>query len=303
MRLCRFPTVFTAMADVFAGFLLTHASLSPLPQFLGLLAASAGLYLSGMVWNDVFDVAQDQQERPQRPLPSGTVSRTGAVRFAAGLMALGLLAAGCIGIPSLAVALLLAAAILLYDRFLKRTLLGPLAMGSCRFLNILLGASAAGAALSDVWRLPQIWLALALGTYVAGVTWFARTEARQSSRLALIGGCAVLNAGLAMLALWIIDALPAWGIPIPRGAVRQPMNALFIWGVIGLTINRRAWAAIADPEPALVQLAVGIMLLSIISLDALLIYVQLGDAGIPFALGTLALAVPAVLLRRWIPLT
>ena len=42
------------------------------------------------------------------------------------------------------VAALLAACILLYDAWLKRTPLGPLAMGGCRMLNVLLGMSALG---------------------------------------------------------------------------------------------------------------------------------------------------------------
>ena len=43
-------------------------------------------------------------------------------------------------------ALVLIAFILLYDAKMKRTWLGPFYMGGCRFLNVLLGASAAGAA-------------------------------------------------------------------------------------------------------------------------------------------------------------
>ncbi len=42
-------------------------------------------------------------------------------------------------------ALLLTAAIFLYDGWLKRTLVGPVGMGACRFLNVLLGMSPAAA--------------------------------------------------------------------------------------------------------------------------------------------------------------
>ena len=80
LRLLRLPTVFTALADIFLGFLLTHPTLTtdegpnPLPSFLLLCAASAGLYLSGMVFNDYFDRLIDAEERPNRPIPSGAIS-------------------------------------------------------------------------------------------------------------------------------------------------------------------------------------------------------------------------------------
>ena len=42
---------------------------------LGLLvAASTALYASGVVLNDVFDLEQDRQDRPDRPLPSARIS-------------------------------------------------------------------------------------------------------------------------------------------------------------------------------------------------------------------------------------
>ena len=40
---------------------------------LTLLAATC-LYAGGMVLNDVFDLAIDRKERPERPLPSGRIS-------------------------------------------------------------------------------------------------------------------------------------------------------------------------------------------------------------------------------------
>ncbi|HAH43432.1 MAG TPA: hypothetical protein DCM07_00995, partial [Planctomycetaceae bacterium] len=52
-QLMRLPAVFTAMSDIILGFLLTHGSFSPPISFALLLVASASLYLSGMVFNDV----------------------------------------------------------------------------------------------------------------------------------------------------------------------------------------------------------------------------------------------------------
>ena len=74
----RLPNVFTAMADIFMGFWLTHETLSPIGVFLLLLASSSFLYTAGMVLNDIFDLEQDRRERPQRPLPSGRILRPNA---------------------------------------------------------------------------------------------------------------------------------------------------------------------------------------------------------------------------------
>ena len=63
----------------------------------------------------------------------------------------------------------------LYDRRLKGTLIAPLGMGACRFLNVLLGMSAA----AEPWYEVHWLIAAAVGIYIAGVTWFARTEAEQ----------------------------------------------------------------------------------------------------------------------------
>src|SRR5262245_5428925 len=77
LRLFRAPNVFTAIADVMMGFFVVHGGFQPTAP-VGLLvclaAASALLYMAGMVLNDVFDFEVDAEERPFRPLPSGQIS-------------------------------------------------------------------------------------------------------------------------------------------------------------------------------------------------------------------------------------
>ena len=74
LRLLRAANVFTALTDVMMGYACVQRGLVPLPPLAGLLAASALLYLAGMVLNDVFDIDDDRRERPQRPLPAGRIS-------------------------------------------------------------------------------------------------------------------------------------------------------------------------------------------------------------------------------------
>ena len=135
LKLMRLPTVFTALSNVLCGYLITSpVELRRLPfdrTLWMLLACSAGLYLSGMVLNDVFDAQLDSEERPERPIPSGQISRRAAAIFGSLLMGLGILAGGTVGTATLITALGLAACVIAYDRFLKATIAGPLAMGSC----------------------------------------------------------------------------------------------------------------------------------------------------------------------------
>jgi 4-hydroxybenzoate polyprenyltransferase len=303
LRLCRIAAVFTALADIAAGYLLSHLEIEAPREFLLLLGASAGLYLSGMVFNDVFDVEQDRQERPQRPIPSGSISRRGATVFGTVLMAGGLLCAALAGRNSLLVALLLASMIVLYDGVLKKTPLGAIAMGCCRFLNMILGASSAGAMFADAWKMPQLWMALAMGVYVTGITVFAGREALLSRRARLVTGLLIIDAGLLMLAVWITGLNNSWGLEIGHSGVPSPLPVFAVWGMIAFTTNRQSLRAIASPAPEQVQGAVSLLLLSIISLDALMIYFRLGDAGMVAVVGTLFLIVPAVVLRRFISMT
>src|SRR5262245_60641130 len=178
LQLCRFAAVFTAMADIFLGYLLTHDGFESARDFGLLLGSSSCLYLAGMVFNDVFDSAVDARERPKRPIPSGRISSRAAIIFGALLVAAGLALSGAGGTQSAIVAGLLTGCIFLYDGVLKAGILGPPAMGACRFLNVILGASAAPL----VWQMPQLAIASGLGIYIVGVTWFARHEAGTSRR-------------------------------------------------------------------------------------------------------------------------
>jgi hypothetical protein len=295
LQLLRLPTVFTAMADILLGFILTHRQISAEngPKFAGLLFASSCLYLAGMVFNDVFDVKQDAQERPNRPIPSGRVSLRNAAILGALLMAGGVAAAATVAPWSLFIAGCLVPAILGYDALLKPTPLGPLGMGLCRFLNVMLGASDYGwQARVFFWGNPQLLCAIGLGTYIVGVTWFARTEARQSSRLQLTAALLVCLGGIGLLA-WLVHGRPS--------ELQDPTVVFLLLGMIAANVALRALAAIADPAPGRVQAMIRLMLLSYVMLCATLVYWHTGDSTL--ALITACLVIPATVLGRTIPMT
>lgn len=297
LQLVRFPAVFSAMADIGLGFLLTHNDWliddCPLP-FALLLASTCGLYLAGMALNDVFDRQVDAQERPLRPIPSGRVSLKAAVGLSAGLIIGGLVAAAFVGLTSLIVAGLIVVAVLAYDGSLKKTPVGPVSMGSCRFLNVLLGASA-GMTLSGLFAAPQIWVALSLGVYIAGLTWFARNEAGVSHRTQLIPAMVVINTGLIGL-VWLATN-EAYGL----GGRAPTARVVFAWAMVAIVVNRGLLLALSDPQPELVQRAVKTMIQWLIVLDAVMIYAASGNPA--YAIGTAALIVPAMLIGRWVFVT
>jgi len=295
LQLCRFAAVFTAMADIFLGYLLTHrGGFESECDFGLLLGSSSCLYLAGMVLNDVFDRRVDAEERPKRPIPSGRVSLREAISLGTGLVALGLALSIGVGVASVTVAGLLTACIFLYDGLLKSTLLGPAVMGACRFLNVMLGASAATlpSGVSATWSMPQLAVAAGLGVYIAGVTWFSRHEAGESPRWQLTGALMTVNLGLVMLIGFVLH----WPDVLERS-----WNTALALGFIGIIINRRLLAAVFDPVPAKVQASIRTMLLSLIVLDASLVFFVQEDRL--YSIAVVLLLIPATFLSRMLAIT
>jgi 4-hydroxybenzoate polyprenyltransferase len=293
-QLVRLPNLPTALADICLGALATGALPRHWLPFLLLLPASGCLYCGGMVWNDFFDVDQDRTERPNRPIPSGRVTRREAGVFGAGLLAGGVLLALLAGLSqalvadgttrlSAVLACLLVGCIFLYDGWLKRTPMGPVAMGSCRALNVLLGVSTAGSLAP-----PGLHLAAVVGLYIVGVTWFARTEARTSNRSALKGAAGVMLAALLL------------AIPLPVTGPATSSSFLFPYLLVGLgfAVGLPVRTAIADPSPANVQTAVKRAIFALVVLDAVLATACAGAVGLLILL----LLTPSLYLsrRRWL---
>lgn len=288
LQLCRFAAVFTAMADIFLGYLLSHSGFDSPRDFGLLLGASSCLYLAGMVFNDVFDRETDARERPQRPIPAGRISLRAAVRSGVLLVVAGLVLACTAGMNSAIVAGVLTAYIFLYDGLLKSTIIGPLAMGACRFMNVMLGASGA----PEVWALPQLAVAGGLCIYILGVTWFARQEAGTSKRRHLSAAQMTVNLGLVVLIAFVLH----WQDNFDRS-----FRAVLILGAVGVNVNLRLLKAVLTPAPAFVQAAIKTMLLSLIVLDAALVFFV--QENVLYAMAVVLLLVPATLLGRVLAIT
>ncbi|MCE9562284.1 MAG: UbiA family prenyltransferase [Planctomycetes bacterium] len=296
-QLMRAPNVFTAFADI---ALATAAGVAVMPEVPGsfwlsafLLALTSGsLYLAGMVWNDYFDRAEDAVARPFRPLPSGRVRVRTAVLLGVALFAAGLGFAVLAGMPGdaawnpspFAYAIAITVAVLMYDGGLKLTPAGPVAMASCRFLNVLLGLSAIPDTALDLEI--RIQLAGVVGVYIVGVTWFARTEEGRSSSRHLLSAASVIAVSL-VLALVLKAKLPA-----ESGSVTFP----YLLVLFGFLIGRPIARAVSNPGSRQVQAAVKRCVLGLVVLDAVLATAFVGLPG----LAILLLLPPALVIGKWV---
>lgn len=304
LQLCRLPNVFTAVSNIAGAYLLTHADLADWPTFALLVGSSACLYLAGMVLNDVYDVRQDAEERPFRPIPSGRIDIASARQFGWGLLAAGVLFAAATSArlhspAPLVVAVLLAVCVWLYDGVLKATPAAPLVMGLCRMLNVLLGLSPVATGPFS-WH-PMFWcIAVGVGVYTVGLTWFARGEARSgASSLRLLAGLLVMFAGIALIGYF--PKLRDYALPEaaqPDRAVQMGVAWVLLWVLFGFFAGRRALVAVAAPEPEYIQAAVKQAIFSLVIYDAAICAAARGP--IPYAVAILVLLVPMNLLGRWV---
>jgi hypothetical protein len=175
-RVSNLPTV---LSNVLCGAALSGQPLRAAPL---VLATSAGalFYVGGMFLNDAFDAAIDATERPERPIPSGRVTRErvlalGFGMLAAGLVLLAIAAFGGFspaGAPLVAAGMVTALAVVVYDRWHKGLAWSPVVMGVCRAGLYVIGALAVSERLDRGVALAALTLLL----YIVGLTHIARFE-------------------------------------------------------------------------------------------------------------------------------
>ena len=275
LELVRPPNVTTAMADVLAGYAVAGAAWPG--SIAWLLGATVCLYAGGIVLNDVFDVDIDRVERPERPIPSGRVSRTAAARFGGSLLGIGALLAWGGGLATGLVAAATALCILLYDAIGKRQSWGPVNMGLCRSGNLLLGVAATPAALGWAWPLALLPLA-----YITAVTAVSRGEVHGGNRP--VAALALIFLGAVLLALLWLSSVPHWS---PPGLL---LLAALAYRVLPPFV--RTWQ---HPSAATTRLAVRSGVLSLMLLDAVIGAVY---AGAVYAAGMVVTALAAGWLAR-----
>jgi 4-hydroxybenzoate polyprenyltransferase len=251
LELVRPANVATALADILAGYAV--AGMPDNRSLAWLLLSTAGLYAGGVVLNDVFDRHVDRLERPERPIPSGRVPTPAAAALGGALLTLGGMSAAVANPTAGSIASLLAACIVLYDAWGKRQgLVGPLNMGMCRGLNLLLGIAAAPAMLQTAWPLGLVPL-----LYITAVTAVSRGEVHGGPRG--VGLFALISL---ILVLGALLALAAYG----EGSGSWAAIAFAL--ALGWRVLPAFWFAYRTPEPGPIRHAIRTGVLSLVLVDA-----------------------------------
>ena len=256
-RVSNLPTVWT---NVLAGAVIAGGDWRDW-RVGAMLAAMSLFYVGGMYLNDYFDRAIDARERPERPIPSGAISARTVATVGFGLLGAGFLATAAMGPVPAAMAALLAGAIVAYDLRHKGNPFAPVVMGACRAFVY----GAAAAALTGSIPVAVAVSGVAIGAYVAGLTYAARQES-----LDKVGN------------LWPL-ALLAAPLAVSIDAVRQGSGAIAIYVMAAAWIAAAIYLLARRPVTGSVSRAVGWLIAGI----------SLCDAAILASVGAIAPAVAA----------
>lgn len=272
LALARFSNAPTVVSNVLAGVALAgvmRPAYTPIGDTALLALAMVLYYTAGMYLNDLFDVAIDARERPERPLPAGRVSRLEALSVTILLFALGTLLLAFVGRAALISGLVLVLLIVLYDAWHKTNRFSPLLMASTRVMVYVTAFVAFAPGLS----VRLVFWALVLGLYIVGLTYIAKTETRSLTDY--------WPAGLLLLpALVGAVSLPFWHLWLPLGL------ALWVtYSVSYVYLSRQIGRAIG-------QLIAGVSLL-----DALVVLLFGTTGGVVWALVAFVLT---LFLQRYI---
>jgi 4-hydroxybenzoate polyprenyltransferase len=271
-RASNLPTVWS---NCLAGWWLGgHTNAAKLPF---LFAGITLLYIGGMYLNDVVDMNFDALHRKERPIPSKAISANTVWKLALLWFALGLACLFCVGSTTGMLGVTLFSCILFYDAVHKLIVFSPVLMGACRFFVYLVAASVNGPLTG--WAM---WCGLALGIYVAGLSFLAR---RESAR----GPIPYWPMGL--LAIPIVLAF-LMNIGSYRNSAALLSFVLALW--ILRSLRSMLWALDRNVGRAVAGLLAGIIFVD---------WVAVADAPRPLGVAFLALFGLTLLFQRFIPAT
>lgn len=290
LQLVRPPNLFTVPGDPLAGFVVAGVGAGGVPSLslavLPVLSALC-LYVGGLIGNDVADEAEDRRDRPERPIPSGRISRREALAAAVLCGVLGLLLALAAGGRVFLAAVLVQVAVLAYNGGLKRfTIPGALAMGACRGGSVLLGATAVGWPACGSSGLVVV-LAIGMMLYIAGVTWIADRETE------------TLRLGFRRW-LPLVIVLGLWALAGVSHARWRQMPVVFwlLGGAAAAWSIRQAWQLRGTPPPPAVGRSVGALIRGLLLMQVGFCALG-GTHGLAAAAGLLVLWPLSAVVARW----
>jgi len=191
IRLFRPELPLAAGVCVLAGQVLTTGTLPPLRT--GLLGFICIFAISGsaLVLNDYFDFEVDKINAPQRPLPSGAVSRVEALGLTVLATIIGLASAFALGLNALLISVFLWIIGFLYNwRFKQSGLPGNLMVSTSVALSFIFGAATMNEPWNKiVWVFSLMAFLLDLGEEIAGDAMDMEGDKKRNSRsIALLKG-------------------------------------------------------------------------------------------------------------------
>ncbi len=248
-----------------------------------LMISSGLLYVSGVIFNDYFDIEIDRKERPSRPLVSGKVSKRNAMKIGLISMISAAILSFFVSWSSFAIAIFLSSAIFAYDYKLKHNrILGPISMGGSRFLNVLLGSSPLLQLPINVNLGKPFFVAIILFVYVVVIILFSKKEisGMNSKKQTVI---------LFSIVYFIIATI---GIAIVLGVFKTWSIVILVCFVVIISL---IFKQIIVRDATSIQKGIKNMIISIIILDSIFVS---GTAGLLYGLPTLLFLLPTVLLSR-----
>lgn len=281
--------IITAWADILSGFGITGLVFIGLSgsftfynyfDLFWLILSTTGLYGGGVVFNDVFDYKLDKIERPERALPSGRASMSGGIALGVALILVGILAAFQVSSFSGKLAIIIAVAALHYDKIGKHNaFIGPLNMGFCRGLNLMLGMSVAAEAVYYNWFICLIPI-----IFISAITMISRSEVSGGDKKTIAFGAglfSIVAVFIALLGLFSDNFDVIYALPF---------LVFFI-----VMVFKPLIAAFKSPTPANIKLSVRGGILGLIPMDAA---IAAGFAGWIYGLGILLLLPLSIFLAK-----
>ncbi|WP_246263885.1 UbiA family prenyltransferase [Metallosphaera tengchongensis] len=155
LRLVRIHNVIGASLGAFTGYVVSSMWKFNLLEIVEAIVVVALVSAGGYAINDVYDVEIDKINKPDRPIPSGSVSVGTATALSYALMGLGTVIAIFQGLYEFLVALLTSVALVIYARDLKKTgLYGNLIVASTTALSLFYG----GLSYHSGFWIQRIWI-------------------------------------------------------------------------------------------------------------------------------------------------
>jgi len=284
--LVRLPNLFTLPSNILVGIAAISSlafTLTSFIQFLLLVTISVLLYCVGIVLNDLYDFDIDKKERPNRPLPSGKISRRSAIVLVVIFSTLALILSLLVSFSTLVISSILFLTIFGYDKYLKNTHAGPLTIASARVMNILLGTSVSFRSVDSYSQIVTLTFVLIITfVYVSLIGFISRYEVRGFSDNAKL----LLPPAIVAIVISSIILFSLMGF--------FKLESLIILSLFSL-IMLISFSRIYRRDSGRTQQIVRNMILSIIVLDSTFLT---GIIGIELGLAVLILMAPLLVLAN-----